>query len=233
MKISFSKILWSLFITSIFNICAISPAIAGGNNVATPKLLYKTGYYIGGAALYNSIGGDFDGNRYFVKESGQRETVIIPKIDGDLGLGILIGRRFSYISTELSYLRSVHDGRWNDYTGGVVYNAINLNVKVHFMTDKKAQPHLLAGLSLPWVRINGGAVTSTSKGDAVLYGSGINTGIGFTYYIRDKIFISQDFYWRWVSYNYAAGKVANDDVSDDTLNGNGFTAVVALSFIIN
>ncbi len=126
----------------------------------------KEGFYLGGALLYNSINGDFDGTNG-------------PKTDSGAGIGLVLGYGFTPgLSLEVDWNATGHTA---EILSGATpsdagFGALILALKYNFLSDQPVQPFIRGG-------IGGYAfVIEDPSGDLKLTGSGFDFGVGADYY---------------------------------------------------
>jgi hypothetical protein len=187
----------------------------------------KDGVYVGFDISYNTISGDFDGESLLASAT---EIIIIPKIEGSVGIGALLGVRFAKGALELSYQRSKHDATWLGASGTVAYNIVDIDFKLYPSIDSQLQPYFLVGMAIPWLVIHDGAATVTEIDDATLLGIGLNIGGGVAYYIQPTICVNGGLTYRWISYSSATGVSSVSNDIQGGLDGSGLTLNFGITF---
>lgn len=194
-----------------------------------PEAEAKQGGYIGMGPVFNSIGGDFNGNSALQMDS---EVIIVPKIDNGLGLDIRGGYGFTDAwALELNLMVSDHDGKWGNRKMDVTFVSFSINGKYSFFADTPTQPYLLFGISGNSLVIEDGAtdIYSGEIDDASLSGPGLNFGFGIDHYVNPNMSLNMGFMYRVVDYTDADG-VHHSAAIDDELNGNGFSFLLTAAY---
>ncbi|MBI3609112.1 MAG: porin family protein [Nitrospirae bacterium] len=192
---------------------------------ATPPVSAEEGFYIGLGFPYNTIWGGFDGNST-VAESGN--VIYVPKIDGALGWGILLGYGVNpEASFELSYLASNHNAKWTGARGDVDYTVLNFDLKYGFNTSRPTQPYILFGINIDTLVVKNGSFSAvlSKAGDATYTGTGLNLGLGMDHYFNPKVSTGVGLTYRIVEYDHAKG-ISNSGQLKNFLNGNGFGLIL-------
>ena len=183
----------------LFTSGSISTALAEKNDKAL------SGAYIGFTTLCNSFGGEFDGKKYF--DFGE-EVIYVPKVEGNLGFGILLGTRYNFkknnsIAAELGYYYSTHDNvRFRGRS--IFFNMLALNTKYYFSANKTIQPFFNGELAWPWLSVEGGSSVlvghpeAARLGNASFRGLALGIGVGIAHYPHPKISINAGFIYRWL-----------------------------------
>lgn len=187
----------------------------------------KDGLYVGFDISYNTISGDFDGESFLASAT---EIIIIPKVEGGVGIGALLGVRFGKGALELSYQRSEHDATWLGATGTVAYNIVDIDFKFYPSINSQLQPYLLVGMAIPWLVVHDGAATAFEISDATLVGIGLNIGGGLAYYIQPNISVNGGIIYRLISYSSATGVSSASNDIQDGLDGSGLTLKFGIAF---
>jgi hypothetical protein len=210
----------------ILLVVALSGCMISG---MTSPVLAKPGFYLGLGIPYNTIGGDFDGTSGF---TGANDAIIVPKIDGAFGYGMLAGYQADNgLAFELSYLASKHDAKWMGATGKVDYSVVNLDLKYSFNTSQPTQPYLLGGINLDTLVVKDGSVnfTTLEVGDATYTGTGFNLGLGVDQYLNSHVSAGLGLTYRFVKYDRAEG-VTDKGKLDSSLNGNGVSLMLDAAY---
>jgi hypothetical protein len=205
-----------MFIAAFMIVSAASEADAG------------KGFYLGVGIPYNTIEGDFKGNSAL---EGGNEVIILPDIDGALGINVLMGYGFTrQWAIELNFLGSGHDGNWMGSAGNVDFFSFSINGKYNFPSSGATQPYLLFGISGNSLNIQDGSqnLWTGEIGDATLSGPGFNLGGGVEHYFR-KMSLRLGVTYRFVDYTDAEG-VSNSGGIEDSLDGSGFTVMVSTAY---
>lgn len=195
------------FVVYLFFLGSTSIALAGNNDGAS------SGPYLGLTFLYNSIGGDFDGQKYF---DFAEETILVPRIKSSHGFGIVLGSKFKfkrnkYIALELAHYHSTHDNaRLFAEAGSVFFNMFILNVKYYFLANKITQPFFNGELALSKLRVEEGSLFGTPEvatfGDASYGGLSVGFGGGIAHYPHPKVSINLGVIFRFLIVDSVKGK---------------------------
>ena len=190
--------------------------ILGAGNAAQAS----EAWYAGLGLPHISIGGDFDGERAF---AGPSNSIIVPEIDGALGLEFFGGYRGSTdLGVEFKLTRSKHDATWMGSDFDVNYLSVNVNLKLFFgIKDEAIQPYLIGGGGFHQLEVVDGSDGGGNVGDAVYTGLGLNLGMGVDYFVYTNFSFGVGLLFRVVSYDKAKGVIGGGEL-EDTLSGNSF-----------
>lgn len=139
----------------------------------------EEGMYFSLLGVENSIGGDFNGLKWYENEELNLRNYV-PDIESDQGFGILIGGYNNKMAGEISFLRSTHDTtHWNGSYDGEV-ELLNFDLKLYAVNlfNQRFRTYFLFGIFLPTIIIDNAADDGTNKGDAIYRGYGLNLGLG-------------------------------------------------------
>jgi hypothetical protein len=216
---------------------AVCPARAQGSEYV------KDGFYLGGLFAYNSMDGDFD-DTHIVKyrDSYKTDMFDVPDVDDGAGFGLVIGRRFDWISLEFGYQNTSHDtfSSLAEIDGDEItlligdseatYQVFDLNVKIDIFAHDRLRPYVLLGGGLCTLDIE----DSRSLGpdlpwnkDAEYSGYCLNAGVGVAYYFRPQWAVMGGLIHRWNTFNYLKGDRLDDNIHERAL---GFTLGLAYTF---
>ena len=154
--------------------------------------------------------GDFFDGQTGYKEVDGEELVFLPKLDKQPLMRAILGFRGKNASLELSYDRTQHDGDFMGETMDATFQAVNADVRYFFAPNSRVQPHVLAGGSFPWLRVQDGSVLDLnadelSIGDARFRGYGVNTEVGVTVFPHRRFGVGVGYSYRVVWFDRATG----------------------------
>jgi hypothetical protein len=163
--------------------------------------------YLGFSMLPNFTldGVTFDGQTVYVEENGT-ETFLLPTLDERTMPRIVAGFRTRPFALEISYERTTHDGTFLDeFVGEAAFNVVNVDFKFFANTRSRVQPHFVAGLAFPWLKIYDGSFDGDLVGDGSFRGQGLNLEGGVTLLATPRIGVSAGFAYRVLWFNRATG----------------------------
>jgi hypothetical protein len=194
------------------------------------KQPHKKEIYIGLNLPYNTIGSDFTGKLFLTAPTG--EIIMVPKIDGAIGFGCMIGYRHigankTGYAVEASYQLTMHDYSWMGFTGDATFGIINFDTKGIY-SSTPTDLYLLIGLAMPWIKVKDGAGLTTSgnnigyynETDAKYTGFGINIGGGAEIFLSPNVSLGGRAAYRWIRYSIGNGESGKFDISNG-LGGSG------------
>ena len=167
----------------------------------------KNGGYVGMSGILDfSFGGDtFDGESIYKKVNGE-EILILPKFDGaHHALRAVFGWRTGIGAFEVSYDRSKHQGTFMEFPGEATFHAVNFDERIFLLRERRIQPHVLLGGSIPWMTIQDGSYLDPEVGDGSFRGYGINTEAGVTVFPHPRFGISTGYRYRIMWFDTASG----------------------------
>jgi len=191
------------------------------------KFAAKNGFYLTGAFVYQAIEGDFNGKKVLIGP----DAILVPKIDPGLGFSLGFGGRSERASFEFTYVRTVHDTNFGGLQSEAVFNAVNLDFKIHMMLESRLQPHILLGLAFPWLEVKDLSVNADGDvGNASFFGIGGNFGGGFTYFLNPQLGLFATGGYRLATFLSAEGVEGVSGSLDKGLNASGWFANFGVSF---
>ncbi|MFH1784655.1 MAG: outer membrane beta-barrel protein [bacterium] len=197
---------------------------------AKVKPYVEPGFYFAIDVPYNTISGDFDGEKVLASSDG--EVVAVPKIDNNYGFGGLVGYRNFPYSFELDFLFSEHNATWLNSDFKVNYSLVDFNMKVHFFEHSVTQPFLLFGLCFPELVIKEGSSINSDIGDvAFTTGAGLNIGAGISYYFLPKVAVNGGVVYRIIKYDSAEGISGEKKSITNGLGGSGLGFDIGVMFV--
>ena len=149
-------------------------------------------------------GETFDGSTWYQKIDGE-EIIVLPRLDKQPLMRGVLGFRGRNASLELSYERTQHDGTFENETMAATFQAVNADVRYYFLSSGRVQPHVLAGGSFPWLRVENGSVLDADLGDARWRGYGVNTEVGVTVYPHRQFGVGVGYAYRVIWFDRATG----------------------------
>lgn len=178
----------------------------------------REGAYIGVAGLPEfTIKGDlFTGGNTYYKAGDVEQYKILPRLNTEHVLRSLIGFRARPFAIEVSYDRAVFQGEWLDLTPRTVFNAVNIDGKVFFLTRGRIQPHAVVGMAFHWLTVKDGTFPDTEFitpiGNASFKGPGLNTEVGVTAFVTPRAGVSVGYLHRIIWFRRVRG---TDDEARD------------------
>jgi opacity protein-like surface antigen len=218
------KVLLACVMFFVLGMCTIAHA----EDAQTPK----NGFYVGANLIYNTLGGDFDGDSVLTSDT---EAIVVPKVDNGTGWGIVLGVRQRDVSFELGYQQSTSDASLQGVapTTEATLHILDLDLKKHFNTTEKVQPYLLFGINIPWLVAKDCAVAYDNGvydvSDATFYGYGLNVGGGVSYYVNPQLAVNMGVKYRWSQFASAEG-VDQSGSLEECLDGSGFGLNLGVSY---
>lgn len=221
---------WSMVF--LFTLGSIPTVLAENNDDAL------NGTYIGLTFLYNSIGGDFNGEDYF--DSGQ-ELLFIPKVKSNYGFGVSVGRRVPFnknlgLASELGYYRSTHDYTLLEVEGGeAIFNMLTLNARLYFSANKAIQPFINSEVAWAWLIAKDCSITTIEPirtGNASFSGLVLGVGGGIAYYIHPKVSIDAGIIFRFFMCGNAKG-VLRETHDIESLLGISPNIILGIRYTFN
>jgi hypothetical protein len=166
----------------------------------------KEGGYVGVTGLlgFTFDGNTFDGESAYIEVDGD-EVMILPKLEKRNLVRAILGHRWEKGAFEVSYDRTKHTGIFLGESGEATFQAVNFDGRMFMATHGPVQPHVLAGASIPWLRIKDGSFLDPVVGDARFRGYGVNTEAGVTVYPHPKVGVSVGYSYRVMWFDRASG----------------------------
>ena len=146
----------------------------------------------------------FDGQTGYKEVDGE-EIMLLPKIDKQPLIRAILGYRGRMASIEVSYERTQHDGQFMGVPLGATFQAVNVDGRFFFLTERAIQPHVLVGGAFPWFRVDEGSFLGEEVGDARFRGYGINTEAGVTVFPVRQFGVGVGYSYRVVWFDRATG----------------------------
>jgi hypothetical protein len=216
---------------------AAFPTLAEGSEYA------KDGLYLGALFAHNSMDGDFDDTHTIgYRDSDRTDVFDVPDVDDGAGFGLVLGRRFHWISLEFGYQNTRHDtsssllvidGEEATLAIGdskATYQVFDLNVKIDVFARDRLRPYVLLGGGLTTLDIE----DSRSEGPgqpwnkkAEYSGYCLNAGVGAAYYFHPQWAVMGGLIHRWNTFNHLKGARLDNNIHERAL---GFTVGLAYTF---
>jgi hypothetical protein len=178
---------------------------------ATPALAQTRGYahegvYVGIAPQVNATldGVSFDGQTLYERIGGT-EVAILPKLDEQTTLRVVVGFRSRPLAIEFGYERASHGGTFVDLPVTSVLSSFNVDGRFFFLTHQRVQPHFVLGLSVPILRVEDGSFDDPLIGDANWRGTGMNTEVGVTLMATPRLGVSVGYVYRPIWFTTVRG----------------------------
>jgi hypothetical protein len=191
-----------------WGVLCLSIALAASARAQTPAEpgFARERMYLGFSVLpdFTLDGVTFDGNTIYVEEGGD-ETFILPRLDKQVMPKIVAGFRTRPFALEISYERTTHDGTFQDLVGEAAFNVVNVDFKFFMNTRSRIQPHVVAGLAFPWLKVYDGVFDGDDVGDGRFAGQGLNLEGGVTLFATPSIGVSVGYAYRVLWFNRATG----------------------------
>lgn len=226
-------------------VCLTLGLVAAYSTRAEGSEYVKDGFYLAGMFAYNSMSGDFDDTHVitYEEESDRTDVFDVPDVDDGGGFGLVIGRRYDWISLEFGYQRTTQDtfsSLWTlDDEDEVVlligdseatYQVFDLNVKIDVFAQDRLRPYVLLGGGLCSLDIE----DSRSEGpgqpwdkEAEYSGYCLNAGLGTAYYFHPQWAVTGGLIHRWNTFNHVKGARLANNIHERAL---GFTVGIAYTF---
>jgi hypothetical protein len=167
----------------------------------------KEGMYVGVAAMpdFTLDGVSFDGETLY-QEVGGDEIALLPRLDTqDMFRGV-VGFRARPFALEFSYERTRHLGTFAGDSGEAVFNSVNVDGRVFFLTGGRIQPHIVVGLAFPWLTVvDGSSNERLEVADATWRGPGLNTEAGITVFPHPRVGVSVGYAFRLMGFRRVRG----------------------------
>jgi hypothetical protein len=193
----------------------------------------KQGTYIGFLASPGTTfkGGAFDGNHYFATAD---ELMALPGLTSADGLGFVVGGRFEAGAVEMSYIRADHPAVFVDVSLRARSHVLNIDGKRFFLHQTRVQPYFTGGMTIPWLVVEGGAISRTSEGNATFVGVGFNLGGGLAVYVHPRVALSAGYNYRLAVFPRVKGANGSfldiEDKSEPVGRHGNLTASVSVTF---
>ena len=172
-----------------------------------PQGFAKQGGFVGISGLPNFTfdGNTFDGQTLYKEVDGD-EMAILPRLNKKSMFRGVLGYRGRQAAFEFSYERTHHNGTFADEIPvDTTFQAINLDGRMFFLSEKRVQPHVLIGASIPWLVIKDGSYLEPDLGDAKWRGFGINTEAGVTVFPTPRVGVSIGYTYRLMWFDRMTG----------------------------
>lgn len=190
------------------------------------------GWYLGLAVPYNSVGGDFKGDRFY---RSSVDNILVPKVSSGLGWGAYWGQHvMPNLDWELSYLQTNHDGTFVFVfpAKDVTYSMLNFDLK-YFVKTEGTPVFIQAGYGTREITLKGGSVTNSGNpiGDASYSGNGWNFGIGMNHSLNENFIFTASAVYRTASFDGGKGAAGRSKLSNpSSLDGGGIGFVVGIAY---
>lgn len=193
-----------LFVTSL-----ATPAWSQVEEVESPfpKGYAKQGGFVGisGFPNFTFDGKTFDGETLYKEVDGE-EMAILPRLNKQRMFRGVLGYRGRQAAVEFSYERTQHNGTFADEIPvDTTFQAINIDSKFFFLSEKRVQPHAAVGVSIPWLDIKDGSYLEPDLGDARWRGYGLNTEAGVTVFPTPRVGVSIGYTYRVMWFDRMTG----------------------------
>lgn len=187
----------------------------------------KDGVYLSLAGVAATVSGDFDGTS-FVAGGGSAE--VLPDLDTGKGWSLALGTRKGPLALEIGYEQSQFDGTFAGVPMEASLSAIDMDMKVQLFSKARVQPHLLFGLAIPWINVDGGSFGSGNRrADATFSGIGARVGAGLGFYPDPHFGVFVQGGYRWSSFSRVSG-IASGDLAE-SVDGSGEFLALGVTYI--
>jgi len=191
---------------------------------ATPSTYFraKDGVFVAGLLLRAKIDNeDFNGTGGV---SGGGSAEIMPTVDDGSGTGWAIGTRTGNRSMEFNYTNVDHDGAHTARAGVVnsTSETYNFDFRYHFNLEQRFQPHVLFGIGIGCLTVEGGSMGLGRTEDATYTGLGVNMGVGAAYHATQSLSFAFDLGYRLQTYASVDG-VVDGTLGTSASGSGGFT----------
>lgn len=179
---------------------------------------------------YNSVGGDFKGDRGY---SSSVDNILVPKVSSGLGWGVYWGQHLlQNLDWEFSYLQTNHDGTFVAVfpKKDVTYSMLNFDLKF-FVKTEGTPVYLQAGYGTRDVTLKDGAINNSLQpfGDASYLGNGWNLGVGLNHALNENIVFTASIIYRTASFDRAEGSAGKGKLPN-TLDGGGTGLTLGIAY---
>lgn len=203
---------------------------SGGHSQATAAAEAsgpKDGVYLSLAGLASTVSGDFDGTS-FVAGGGSAE--VMPDLDTGRGWSLALGTRKGAVAFEVGYENSQFDGTFAGVPMDASLSSIDLDLKVHMFSKARVHPHLLFGLAIPWLEVEGGSIGSGNRReDATFSGIGARVGAGLGFYPNPHFGVFVQGGYRLSSFSQVSG-IADGELAE-SVDGSGQFLALGITYI--
>jgi hypothetical protein len=155
-------------------------------------------FLIGGGGAFHSLGGDFDGESFFMTGDYYYEMFVVPEVEGAVAWSAMVGARRGWLSLEAMFARSTHDMTWAGASTSGSQWTLSGNGRAYFRISGPMEFDVLLGGTLVGVRVEDGYAFYDEwsgefrAGDADFYGLGLNVGAGLTYHATQHVALQCD-----------------------------------------
>ena len=172
-----------------------------------PKGYAKQGGYVGlsGFPSFTFDGETFDGETLYKEVDGD-EMAILPRLDSQGMFRGVLGYRGRQAAFEVSYERTHHNGTFAaEVPVDTTFQAVNFDGRFFFLSERRVQPHVVVGASVPWLLIKDGSYLEPDLGDAKWRGFGVNTEAGVTVFPTPRVGVSIGYSYRIMWFDRMTG----------------------------
>ncbi len=175
-------------------------------------------FFVGGFALRDSFGGDFDGTLVL----GNSEKVFyVPKLEPHVGFGVTFGGIGKAGLWSVSLVKSAHPAIVQGRNTSASYHAVEVSGLGFLVRKFPIVPYVLLGFDVPWASVNEGAEKAGFMSDATYLGLGVHTGGGLLTMVSNRVFLMAGAQYRFLGFLYASGPGRNRDVTNLYVNRTG------------
>ena len=166
----------------------------------------KEGGYAGMSVLPNFTFDrvTFDGEGIY-REIGGDEITILPRLSSQTMLRFILGYRAKKAGLEISYDFTNHDGTFQDASGKATFRSLNIDGRYFFLPDRRVQPYMQVGGSMPTFTVKEGSFLHEAVADAKFSGYGVNAEGGVLVYPHRQLGMSVGYSHRVLSFDKVTG----------------------------
>jgi hypothetical protein len=142
------------------------------------------------------------------------KAFFVPRFGRDVALSVGIGGKQRGGTWELSFLYAGQNVSLEDGDRRASFQALELNGRSFFLKKSFFHPYFLGGISLPFIRVRGGASYEGGVFDASYFGAGLIVGAGLLFEIGPSIILNAGALFRWIGFLYAYGGGKGRDINN-------------------
>lgn len=201
----------------------------------TSDFKQKSGY-IAFSFYGQSIGGDFDGETYFINPEPYRvELYTVPDLSAGTGYALAIGGRSAKWGYELLYIRTSHSAEWSGIALTAREQSVGFSPRVFLGHNKQTRPFLSGSLYYHWLRVKDGflsgdidytndppEIISIRVDDEKYDGLGGTLTFGLEIYLNSAFSFRTEAGLRFTFYSMVKGPYGEFGERIEKLSGNGF-----------
>ncbi len=200
----------------------------------TSNFKQKSGY-ISFSFYGQSIGGDFDGETYFINSDPYRvELYTVPDMAAGNGFAMAFGGRGVKWGYELIYIRTSHSAEWSGIALTAREQSVGFSPRVFLGHNKQTRPFLSGSIYYHWLRIKDGFLSgdidytnNPPEIISILVDDERYDGLGGTFAFGLEIYLNSAFSFRteaglrFAFYSMVKGPYGEFGDRIEKLSGNG------------